>query len=205
MKNTVWLVFFLLFLVSSISAQFVSPVPVIEAEIRDNTSIKWRSINLDRVKRDAKKTNTENPGPASVNHFLEIKEDFEKIQKLDSSIITTYKTGKQIQYAKIAAFSSELNRSAARLKENLFSNQNKDQNALPGETKTQENNFSSVVPNLIVELDKMLGDFVSNPIFTDSKKPKMKEKEKAEADLEQVIRLSAALKQASEKQTQSKN
>ena len=33
----------------------------------------------------------------------------------------------------------------------------------------------------------------------------MKEREKAEADLEQVIRLSAALKQAAEKQTQSKN
>jgi hypothetical protein len=205
MKNTIWLVFFLLFLVSSISAQFVSPVPVVEAEVRDNTSIRMRSIELDRVKRAAKKINTENPGPASVNHFLEIKEDFEKIQTLDSSIITTYKTGKQIQYAKIAAFSSELNQSAARLKKNLFSNQNKDQNALPEETKTQENNFSPVVPNLIVELDKTLGDFVGNPIFTDSKKPKMKEREKAEADLEQVIRLSAALKQAAEKQTQSKN
>jgi len=205
MKNTVWLVFFLLFLVSSISAQFVSPVPVVEAEVRDNTSIRMRSIELDRIKREAKKTNSENPGPASVNNFLEIKEDFEKIQKLDSSIITTYKTGKQIQYAKIAAFSSELNQSAARLKENLFSIQNKDQKSLSNDTKTDENKLPPAVPNLIVELDKTLGDFVNNPIFLDSKKPKIKEKEKAQADLEQVIRLSAALKQAAENQTQSKN
>jgi hypothetical protein len=207
MKNTVCLVGFLLFLVSSISAQFVSPVPVVETEVRDNTSIRMRSIELDRVKRDLKKTSSEKIGPASVNKFLEIKEDFEKIQKLESGIVTTYTTGKIIQYSKIALLSAEIIQSASRLKGNLFAPQNKDKNALSETAKAEEKaeTLPKDVKNLIVELDNAVGAFVNSPIFVSSKKAKLDDKEKAEADLEQIIRISAALKQESEKQTQPKN
>ena len=205
MKNTTCPVFFLMFLASSISAQYISPVPVIEKEIRDNSSVTMRSIELDRIKRDAKKTTPEKLGPASVNNFLEVKEDFEKIQVLESNIVTVYTTGKQIEYTKIAGFSAEINQSAARLKKNLFFLENKDPKKLSDEPEPAEKALPDGVKNLIIELDKTIGAFVTNPIFISPKKAKLKEKEKAEDDLKQIIRLSAALKQAAEGQAPAKN
>jgi len=203
MKNTALAVFFLAFLASSISAQFVSPVPVIETEVRELSSVKLRSIELDRIKRDAKKNPSEKLGPAAVNNFLEIKEDFEKIQVLEGNIVKVYTREKVIEYAKIAAFSAEINQSASRLKMNLFTLSKKDRKDLP--EKSEQKNLPNGVKNLIVELDNKLGAFVNSPIFTASKKAKSDEKETAQAALEQVIRLSEALKQEAEKQTQPKN
>jgi len=206
MKNTACALFFLAFLGSSIYAQFVSPVPVVESEIRDNSSPKMRSIEMDRIKRDARKINTEKLGPASVNSFLEIKEDFEKIQMLQSNIVKSYTTGKEIQYSKIASFSAELNRSASRLKKNLFLTQNKDLKMSPGvEPEESEESLPKDVKYLIVGLDNAIGNFVDNPIFLSSKKIKIKEKEKAATDLEQVLKLSTALQLAAEKQIRPKN
>jgi hypothetical protein len=200
MKITACAVVFLMFLASSISAQFVSPVPVFETEVRDKSSIKLRSIELARIKREAGKTPSDNPGPAGVNHFLEIKEDFEKIQLLENDIVKVYTTGKQIEYTRIAAFSAEINKSASRLKENLFSLPNKVPKNLPDEPEIKEKTLPNGVKDLIVELDNTIGAFVSNPIFLSSKKAKPKEIEKAETDLAQVIRLSIALQQEAEKQ-----
>ncbi len=205
MKNTAYLLIFLAFLASSISAQYISPVPVVETEIRDNSSARIRSIELDRIKRDGKKNGAENLGPASVNNFLEIKADFEQIQILEKNIVTVYTTGKQIEYQKIAAFSAEINQSASRLKKNLFSLQTNDQKKSPNAPEVQEKTLPGDVKKLIVELDNTIGAFVNNPIFLTPKKAKLKEKEKAEADLEQVIRLSVALKQEAEKQPRPKN
>jgi hypothetical protein len=205
MKNTTLTVFFLAFLGSSVAAQFISPVPVIEREIRDNSSVKLRSIELDRIKRDAKKTTSEKLGPAAVNNFLEIKQDFEKIQILESNIVKVYTTGKQIEYTRIAAFSAEINESASRLKKNLFSPQTREPEKLPDENRQAGKSLPNGVKNLIVELDNTIGAFVNNPIFLTTKKAKLKEMEKAETDLEQVIRLSIALRQEAENQTRPKN
>ena len=204
MKKTALTMAFLAFLASSISAQFVSPVPVIEKEVRETSSIKLRSIELDRVKRESQKTPVERLGPAAVNNFLEIKKDFEKIQVLEGNIVAVYTRGKVIEYARIAAFSGELGQSAGRLKKNLFSLPNDARKDLPEKTEQAEKPFPKDVKNLIVELDKTIGAFVGNPIFTSSKKAGREEKEKAEAALEQVIKISEALKQEAEKQTRAK-
>lgn len=204
MKNAALAVFFLTFLASSIAAQFVSPVPVMEKEVRDGTSTKLRSMELDRVKREAKKKAAENLAPAAVNHFLEIKEDFEKIQVLEGRIVAVYTRGTVIEYARIAAFSAELNESASRLNKNLFSLPDKDQKDLPEKPDRAEKALPADVKNLIVELDSIIGAFVSNPIFTASKKAGREEKERARSALEQVIKFSEALKQEAEKQIQAK-
>jgi len=204
MKSTACLALFLFALASSISAQLISPVPVVETEVRDNSSIKMRSIELDRVKREARKTTTEKLGPAAVNNFLEIKDDFEKIQKLEGDIVSVYMTGKQIQYAKIASFSAEINTSAARLSANLFSLPANDRKADALGAKENLIPLSSEVKTLIVELDNAIAAFVNNPIFQNSKKARLKEREQAEENLQQVIRLSEALKSAAEQQTQAK-
>ncbi len=204
MKKTALAVFFLAFWASSVCAQYISPIPVADKEIRDGTSTKMRSMELDRVKREAKKNPVEDLGPAAVNNFLEIKEDFEKIQVLESNIVKVYTRGKVIEYARIAAFSAELNESAARLKKNLFSVPDKELSDSPEKSARDEKKLPADVKNLIVELDNTIGAFVGNPIFTTSKKAGREDKEKAEAALEKVIRISEALKQAAEKQTSAK-
>ncbi|HEY8562398.1 MAG TPA: hypothetical protein VIL74_18620 [Pyrinomonadaceae bacterium] len=201
MKNPACAALFLAFLVSSASAQFVSPVPVIEKEIRDNSSVKLRSIELERVKRDARKPQSEKLGPAEVNNFLEIKADFEKIQILEGGIVAAYKTGKQIQFNKIAAFSAELNQSALRLKRNLFSIPIKDEKNAAIESESKSKSRASDLKGLIVELDASIGAFVNNPIFRSPKKARLKEKERAVTDLERVIELSVALQREAEKRT----
>ena len=204
MKNTALAVFFLAFLASSISAQYISPVPVVEREVRDGTSTKMRSIELDRVKREAGKKNIDNLGPAAVNSFLEIKEDFEKIQLLEGKIVEVYTRGKVIEYARIADYSAELKQSAERLKKNLFSLPDKDRKDSPEKAEREEKTLSGDVKDLIVELDKTIGAFIGNPIFTTSKKAGRDDKEKARLALERMISLSEALKQQSEKQAQAK-
>lgn len=196
MKNTACLAAFLLFLVSSVPAQFVSPVPVIETEVRDNSSIKIRSIELDRVKRESRRKNPEKPGKASVNNFLEIKEDFEKIQNLQSAIVAVYTTEKQINYAKIAALSAELNLSALRLRVNLFPSQDKEK-ILPDDAST--NKQIQEIKNLIVELDNAIGAFVGSPMFSNAKKADLEVREKTESGIRRVIELSDVLKREAEK------
>ena len=82
---------------------------------------------------------------------------------------------------------------------------NKDPKELPDKLEPEES--GKTVPNevkkLIVELDNAIGAFVNNPIFQNSVKASLKEK--AEEDLKQIIRLSAALRQAAERQAQAKN
>jgi hypothetical protein len=205
MKNAALAVFFLTFLASSITAQYVSPVPVMEKEVRDGSSTKMRSMELDRAKREAGVNPIEKFGPAAVNNFLEIKQDFEKIQVLEGNIVKVYTRGKVIEYARLAAFSAELNASAARLKRNLFSLPKKDGEDVPEESKQDEEKLPGDVKNLIVELDDTLGAFIGNPIFSTSKKSGREEKAKAEASLERLIKVSEALRQEAEKQTQAKN
>jgi hypothetical protein len=208
MKNRAFLMFLLFFLASSAAtAQFVSPVPVTETEMRDKSSVKIRSIELERVKRDAGKKGIEKIGRASVNNFLEIKADFEKIQKLESEIITVYRTGREINFARIAALSAEINQSAARLRENLFAPQNKDSRTPSEGAGKPEKEALTAQPivNLIVELDDAIGAFVVNPIFLTPKKAADEDRARAEFDLGRIIKFSAALKREAEKNAPAKN
>src|SRR6478672_5859168 len=100
MKCTIWCVVGLLFFTSAIFAQ-ISPHPVLEAEIRDNTSIRMRSMQLERVKRESTEVVSEEPSKERLVKLAEIKEDFENIQKLQNEIVKAYTTGKKINFEKI--------------------------------------------------------------------------------------------------------
>ena len=89
----------LLFISSIVVAQI--PNPVADTEMRDGSSIRRRSIELERVKRDAVKLRPTEDSTERTIKFAEIKEDFENIQKLQSEIVKAYTTGKNINYEKI--------------------------------------------------------------------------------------------------------
>ncbi len=180
-----------LFFLASIAVAQIVPTPVINNEIRDTSSIRSREIELERVKRDANKPNlTEEFNGRKIN-FAEIKKDFESIQKLQSSIVKAYTTGKKIGYREISELSLEINKSASRLNSNLFAASTETKKEEKSEPKTPKS-----VRELIIDLDNNIGSFAKSPMFQNLKVVDPTISEKTGMNLEQIIKLSAALNQA---------
>ena len=181
-------VFGLLVFTSSIFAQ-ISPNPVVETEVRDNNSIRMRSIAIERAKRDANNPTRKELTKEEIIKFAEIKEDFENIQKLQNQIVKSYTTGKKINYGKISDSAAELSKKALRLDANLFRAESDNRN----KTKSKDEVGTKSVRNLIIELDEAIGNFVSSPIFTNNKLIDSKLSEKTQLDLQKIIKLSETL------------
>ena len=192
MKTNIIGVFSLIFLASSIYAQ-VSPVPAVEVEIRDGNSIRMRSLEFERIKRDAN-----DPHPVEISKEIQIKltkikDDFENIQKLQFSIVKTYTTGKNINYQKIGALALEMRKSAGRLGINFFNI--KEENSV---NSGSHDLIRKNVRDLIIDLDETITAFVSSPAFTTPQVINAKSNDKARADLEKLFNLSIALQDSAE-------
>src|SRR5688500_269285 len=92
---------FSILMCSAISAQQDPPAGAGDKNLEDRT-VKSRSIELERVKRDAEKQDPRNQAaPVSAVKFQEIKEDFEGLQLRQDEIRKIYTEGKQVDTAKI--------------------------------------------------------------------------------------------------------
>jgi hypothetical protein len=186
MKSALSLIFGTLALVLLSFAQ-ISPTPVINNEIKDNSSIRMRSIELERVKRDANKLLPPDSSNESGARFAQIKEDFEGIQKLEASIVKTYKTGVTIDYSKIHEDAREMKKKAMRLKLNFFNSD------LEADSLKKKKTSQKSLKDLIIELDRVIGSFISSPAFKSIEVVDSKTLEKAELDLLKIIVLSDSL------------
>ncbi len=194
MKSTIWGVFGILFFTSAIFAQ-ISPHPVIEAEIRDNNSIRMRSLQLERVKRESTEVVPEEPAKERIVKLAEIKEDFENIQKLQSEIVKAYTTGKKINFEKIDDSAAKISKKALRIDVNLFRSESDKRS----KTESNDEVGTKSVRDLIIELDNAIGNFVSSPIFTNNKVIDSKISEKSQIDLQKIIKLSETLSKEAKK------
>ena len=159
-------------------------------------NIKERSVELERVSRDMKKAT-----PASKEdqerQFLEIKEDFERIQHSQSEIVDGYTKAKTVDYEKMSENAEKIHAGAKRLMGNLFP---------PTEQKKGDKKVETLaapmptdVKTLIVELDNAVGAFTANPMFTNPEVVNVEDNKKAKAELEKIIGVSSALKKESDK------
>lgn len=181
----------LVFTVSA-GAQVIVPVPqpVTESEIRDD-SIKMRSVELERVKRGL---SAEGPRTEAITvPFRQIKKDFEGIQQNQDAIIEEYTTARRIDYRKIGRLAKRLNRKALRLEKSLFGGPVEDKGE--GSDKPDRD----TVRELIIDLDKSIGQFVSSPIFNSSKVVDPDESAAAKTELERIITISLRLSQSAQK------
>jgi hypothetical protein len=198
MKHLIVLV--IVILAAAVGSTVGQPPPPVTGDVNlEDRNVKGRSIELERVKRDAKKSDAnkkELPEPASAAKFAEIKEDFEMLQSAQNEIIAAYTKSKSIEYAKISSNAEIVNRRGTRLKENLFPATLKTQSERAKvQTEKQEiEPLPSDVKSLIVEMDNTLGAFVSNQMFTNPTVVNPAENKKAEIELGKLIRLSTALK-----------
>ncbi len=148
-------------------------------------NIKNRSLEMERIKRESYKRPTED----STVRFPEIKEDFEKMQKINSDVLQPLFAKSPSNYAALLKAAAEINHRASRLNSNLFSLESE---------KDKENNKLSESPNLkslIAKLDQSINNFVHSSIFQNIQVVNPDDSVKARKDLEMVIKISHLIKE----------
>lgn len=155
--------------------------------------LKTRSIEIDRIKQEALKNAAAKYAPINTEikaKFPRIKEDFESIQISEAAIINAYTTGKTIDYGLIGTSADAINRNAKRLDANLFDVSKTERN---GDKPPKKEAKPKTLRDIIIELDKAIGDFVSSKIFGNIKLIEPEVAIKTRTDLQRVMQLSEEL------------
>lgn len=161
-----------------------------------DNGIRLRSIELERVKNENYRSAIiEKAFETRKINYSQIKKDFEQVQSLQNQIIKTYITGNQIDYARIGELAVKLNGCAERLDANLLLSVGKPVKKSDKKISEPEN-----VKDLIVVLDKTIGNFVTSPVFENLGVFETKATEKAATELQKIIRLSDVLAKNAVKQ-----
>lgn len=168
----------------------VSVTRAIEEARQRNMDMKNRSIELDRMRRQASASKTSS-GENNLK-FPEIKEDFERIQIVNANSLQALSIKENPNYKTIFKAASEIKKRAFRLKSNLFpiAKENSDRESAK---KDQDKFLSYNFKKLAIEVDNALFSFVSNNIFQNTKLVDLKDSQKAESDLEKIIALCSAI------------
>ena len=151
--------------------------------------IKNRSIELERMKREASKLRfSEN----FTLKFPEIKEDFERIQKINYELLKLTAAKAPLSDSDISKFVSEINRRAARLHKNLFPVEYEQKK----ESKNKKPNSieSQYLKTLLAVLDESIDSFVHSSLFQNINLVNTADSLKAQKDLETIISVSSRIK-----------
>lgn len=171
-----------------------SPRPIVETDLRDN-SIRMRSMELERLKREADKPIVDRSGTERVKNFAQIKSDFENLQKTQDSLVSALRAGNPIDYSKIFDEAKVIRKLGLRLNITLF--------GVEAVKSDQETNSSTKnrkgTKDLIVDLDGAVESFVHNDIFQNNKVVETKVSERAQLDLWKIIQLSDDLLEESKR------
>ncbi|HEX8142104.1 MAG TPA: hypothetical protein VF553_05870 [Pyrinomonadaceae bacterium] len=131
--------------------------------------------------------------------YMQIKEDFERIQTVHNQMMTMIFSNNVLDYKHIAETTTEIRKRASRLLSNLplpdSEVADRDKRTLKGWDELDQ---GQVKPALLA-LDDLLMRFVSNPVFQTPEVVDVQQASKAKHDLEDIIKLSAKLKKAAEK------
>lgn len=150
----------------------------------ESDELKMRSHEIERIRRDANKPkDVSTPTPS----FPLIKEDFERIQIINSDVIQVDTTKAALDGNVLSAAAAEMKKRAARLKSNLFPAASKEQSKMKGPAEPQD------MKSLLTALDDAISNFVHSPIFQNTGVVNPQDSEKAEIELEKIIKLSTRL------------
>jgi hypothetical protein len=150
-----------------------------------------RSTEIERVRRAA----LTHEGRPAEHRFPAIKEDFERIQIVNN--VLQEGAGGGMAYGRVAEGAAEIKKRAARLDANLFP-----PTADGRQPKAQDPSAAERagdLKSLLAELDRAIQDFVSNPMFGDTRVLSVPDSSEARRSLERVVRLSGKVKQVADK------
>ena len=194
------------------------PPPVADNANPQDRSIKDRSIDLERTRRDENKgVVTGKPGESMAeSKFNQIKEDFEQIQVTQSAIVAAYQKPGKIDYVLIATGAEQISKRGTRLKDNLFAppppskeekkKKDKDKKAeSPSEPEAPARPVPTDIKTLVAEIDNTLAMFVSNAMFSNARTVNADDHARAKSDLEYVIALGSKLHELARAQAATTN
>jgi hypothetical protein len=199
MKKIILLVFLVLVtsVFSNVFGQRETPAGAGDKNLGDD-GIKLRSVELERIKRDANKNDPASFAPINAEikaKFPQIKEDFESVQILEAAIIKAYTTGQTIDYSLIQTSAEGINKKAKRLDSNLFASKLEKQDDKSKE-KTEK---QKSIKELIVALDNSISSFVSSKIFGNVNVIEPAVAVKTRTDLVNILDLSEKLSKEAKK------
>ena len=142
---------------------------------------KFRSDEMERVRRAG-----HTRGTPMVTRFPEIKEDFERIQVINSDVLQAFPSDAAVDYERLSAAAAEINKRATRLKSNLFPSELKAR----AEQGVQEAKEQQDLKSLLSELDATITRFVHNPMFENTRVVNPQDSERAKKELDNTIKLS---------------
>lgn len=199
---------------SNVYAQQAPPLGAGDKDMRD-TDVKRRSVEMERIDRDARKPNKSPQAQATATaaaraedklaaKYADIKTDYERIQMSQDTVIKTYQGAGKIDYAQIGKSALEINASATRLDSNLFPpptvkaadtamESKKEEKSVKMEKTEKETKPAKGARDLIVELDNAVGSFATSPMFQNLRVVDAAVSAKARLDLEKIIELSQML------------
>jgi len=180
-----------------------TPAGAGDKNLGDN-AIKTRSVEMERMKKEARQAEAASFAPVNkdiVARFPQIKEDFEGIQIFQTTIVTAYTTGKAIDYVLIGVSAEGMNKKAKRLDSNLFAaSSDKEGEKAKANEGPQKTEKTRTVRELIIDLDKAIGEFVSSPIFGNIRVIEPEVAIKTREDLIRIMQLSDSLNAEAKKQ-----
>lgn len=180
---------------SAVAQEHGPPAGGSDKNLRDSASdLKGRSNEIERVGRDAKKPDSrgrdaENPDSLPAPNFSQIKEDFERIQIINSDDLQANASSLKADYERISEAAAEIEKRGIRLKSNLFPPKSTKQSkeSEPG-TEDQE------LKSLLTLIDNSINSFTHSPIFQDSKVVNPQDSTNAQKELDAIIKISARIK-----------
>lgn len=153
--------------------------------------VRGRSSEIERVKRDAEKPDKK-AGKTPEDKFPQIKEDFERIQIVNSEVL---QAGGAPDYGRLSEAAEEMRKRAARLKSNLFAPESEKKKK--GEVVEEKDQPD--LKSLLSALDGALARFISSPMFQNIKVVNPQDSANAKHDLDEVIKLSTRLVKEADK------
>lgn len=145
---------------------------------------KYRSDEIERIHRASATITKER----YVTRFPQIKEDFERIQLININILQSSTLDLNRDQDKVAEATGEIKKRALRLKSNLFPSDS------TVREKPSERHYPQGLKSLLADLDRVISNFVHNPMFENTKVVNPEDSAKAEQDLALIIELSTKAK-----------
>lgn len=153
--------------------------------------VRERSSEIERVKRDAEKRDKK-AEKSPEDKFPQIKEDFERIQIVNSEVL---QAGGAPDYGRLSEAAEEMRKRATRLKSNLFAPESEKKPKGQGVEEKDQPDLKS----LLSALDAVLARFVNSPIFQNIKVVNPQDSAKARHDLDEIIKLSTRVSKEADK------
>lgn len=162
------------------------------------SDFKGRSVEMERVSREAKKPDKDKSTTPQPANFGEIKEDFERMQIVNNDVLQPAGESATIDYQRVLESAQEIEKRAARLRNNLFGvrreNQAKDKKPSAESPDSKPSAQTHDLKSLIIGLDNSINSFAHSSIFQNTQVVTPDDSLAAQKELDKIIKITGDLR-----------